>query len=121
MAADALVRVGACRKQEPRAGMPAIAELWHAQQARMRDRDKRWQLQRTDRAVDPIGIGVGRLTQDRRVPDRAGEIRAARREIGAFGEQPRGDQRSGAIEGPVDIAGVDQLQPMENPRGTVLL
>jgi hypothetical protein len=44
---DALVDVGARRDQRCRAAMQPLAKFFHAQQARMRNREERWQSQRT--------------------------------------------------------------------------
>ena len=48
-----LVGVGAGREQQLRAPMQAIAKLRHAQQARMRDGEKRRQSQRAARPIEP--------------------------------------------------------------------
>ena len=66
-------------------------------------------------------IGLRRLPQRAFVADRAGEVGIAGDQFGIIGQDPQRDARICAIGRAADIAGIDQLAPMQDANGALLL
>ena len=66
-------------------------------------------------------IGLRRLPQRALVADRTGKVGIAGDQFGVISQDSQRDARICAIGRAADIAGIDQLRPMQGANGTLLL